>query len=126
MAAGRYDTRFAWFRRTRSGQDEYGEPTYLYTFAQYLWGFVDAPSSSDEERYSSDMNVTRGVIACRQFPAISKGDYLQDVEWQDIYRVTSVRRNSPGNEVLADVESLGDANPPVFNWRQDMSGGVGL
>ena len=124
MAAGKYSTLFAWFRRSEIGRDEFNEPRYQFQYLGKLWANVDVPSSSPETRYSTEVNVVLATVAIRQYPSVKPEDLLVDVEWDVIYRVLNTHRGD--NEVIVDVEGLAEATPPVLNWSQDMSGGLSV
>ena len=110
--AGEYDARLEWRRKAAGAKDTFGERPQTaapvltsYDVLGHLWAAVEGLSAGEESRLDAKRQVTRATVRVRNWPAVRPRDELYDPEWDQVWRVVSVRRGD--NELVADVECYG-------------------
>jgi len=100
-AAGEYDTRLEWFKKTQGGVDEFGQRhDEFYPSQGYLWGAVEAAAAGRSSEMESERQETTATVRLRNFPAVAAGDRLRDRDGNE-WTIETVLAGD--NEVVCEV-----------------------
>lgn len=85
-AAGEYDVRVEWFKKTPGGVDSFGARLDAVVESQgYLWGAIDDRAVARVTEKESNRQLFTATIRLRNYPEVGPGDTLREagtgIEW---------------------------------------------